>query len=74
MQKSLSLIARDENLHLAASLNIIRALIKDDKDFVKIKEETNDEVMKMFDRCIRTRRRAGVTTYLETGSMIGLNS
>jgi len=70
--KIIKLIARDENLHLAASLNIIRALIKDDEDFVKIKEETHDEVMKMFDRCLK-QEEEWCDYLFGAGSMIGLN-
>tara|TARA_Y100000385_G_scaffold47191_2_gene43823 strand:- start:649 stop:1725 length:1077 start_codon:yes stop_codon:yes gene_type:complete len=70
--KIIKLIARDENLHLAASLNIIRALIKDDDDFVKIKQETQDEVMKMFEGCLK--QEEDWCDYLfGNGSMIGLN-
>ena len=47
--KIIKLIARDENLHLSASLNLIKTLIKDDKDFIQIKDETHDQVMKLFE-------------------------
>jgi ribonucleoside-diphosphate reductase beta chain len=71
--KIIKLIARDENLHLAASLNIIRQLIKDDKDFVKIKEETHDEVMDMFEGCLK-QEEEWCDYLFGNGSMIGLNT
>jgi ribonucleoside-diphosphate reductase beta chain len=71
--KIIKLIARDENLHLAASLNIIRTLIKDDKEFVKIKEETNDEVMKLFEDAL-VQEEEWCDYLFGNGSMIGLNA
>ena len=71
--KIIKLIARDENLHLAASLNIMRTLIKDDKDFVQIKEETNDEVMQLFEDALR-QEEEWCDYLFGNGSMIGLNS
>jgi ribonucleoside-diphosphate reductase beta chain len=71
--KIIKLIARDENLHLAASLNIIRQLIKDDEDFDKIKEETHDEVMKLFEDAL-VQEEEWCDYLFDNGSMIGLNS
>ena len=71
--KIIKLIARDENLHLAASLNIIRTLIKDDDDFVKIKEETNDQVMSLFEDAL-TQEEEWCDYLFGNGSMIGLNA
>jgi ribonucleoside-diphosphate reductase beta chain len=71
--KIIKLIARDENLHLAASLNLIRTLIKDDEDFVKIKEETNDEVMDLFEDAL-VQEEEWCDYLFGNGSMIGLNS
>jgi ribonucleoside-diphosphate reductase beta chain len=71
--KIIKLIARDENLHLAASLNIIRQLIKDDEDFEKIKEETNDEVMKLFEDAL-VQEEEWCDYLFGNGSMIGLNA
>jgi len=70
--KIIKLIARDENLHLAASLNIIRQLIKDDKDFIKIKEETQDEVTKLFEDAL-VQEEDWCDYLFDSGSMIGLN-
>ena len=71
--KIIKLIARDENLHLAASLNIIKTLVKDDKDFVKIKEETHDQVMQLFEDCL-IQEEEWCDYLFDNGSMIGLNS
>lgn len=71
--KIIKLIARDENTHLAASLNIIRTLIKEDKDFVKIKEETNDEVAALFEEAL-TQEEEWCDYLFGNGSMIGLNA
>ena len=71
--KIIKLIARDENLHLAASLNIIRTLIKDDKDFVQIKEETEHEVMQLFEDAL-VQEEEWCDYLFGNGSMIGLNA
>jgi len=71
--KIIKLIARDENLHLAASLNIIRQLIKDDKDFEKIKEETHDQVMNLFEDAL-IQEEEWCDYLFGNGSMIGLNT
>ena len=71
--KIIKLIARDENLHLAASLNIIRTLIKDDKEFVQIKEETKDEVMQLFEDAL-VQEEEWCDYLFGNGSMIGLNA
>ena len=73
MQRLLSLIARDENLTSCSILNIIRTLIKDDKDFVQIKEETNDEVMKLFEDAL-VQEEEWCDYLFGNGSMIGLNA
>jgi ribonucleoside-diphosphate reductase beta chain len=71
--KIIKLIARDENTHLSASIHIIKSLIKEDSDYVKIKKETTDEVMNMFMNAIEQER--DWCDYLfQGGSMIGLNA
>ena len=42
--KIIKLICRDENLHLGSTQYMIRTLPKDDSDYVRIAEETKDEV------------------------------
>jgi ribonucleoside-diphosphate reductase beta chain len=71
--KIIKLIARDENTHLSASIHIIKSLIKEDSDYVKIKKHTTDEVMNMFMNAIEQER--DWCDYLfQGGSMIGLNA
>lgn len=71
--KIIKLICRDENLHLSASINIIKSLHKEDSDYDKIKDETEKEVMDMFMSVIEQER--DWCDYLfEGGSMIGLNA
>ncbi len=71
--KIIKLICRDENTHLSASLNIIRTLIKEDKDFVKIKEETDTQVMELFEECL-VQEEEWCDYLFGAGSMIGLNA
>ncbi len=71
--KIIKLIARDENTHLSASIQIIKALHKEDLDYDKIKIETEEEVLEMFDSAIQQER--DWAEYLfKDGSMIGLNT
>jgi len=70
--KIIKFIARDENTHLAASQTILKTLVKDDPDFIKIKEETKDEVIKMFVDAIEQEKQWAQYLFKD-GSMIGLN-
>ena len=71
--KIIKLIARDENTHLSASIMIIKGLMKEDKDYEKIKDDTEEEVMGMFMSAIEQER--DWCDYLfQDGSMIGLNA
>jgi len=72
--KIISLIARDENLHLAISQNMINNYRKkeNDKEMLKIIRENEDEVYKMYDEAVQQEK--DWATYLfKEGSMIGLN-
>ena len=71
--KIIKFIARDENTHLAASSYMIKTLPKDDPDFVKIKEECEDEVIKMFVDAVN-QEKLWADYLFKDGSMIGLNS
>lgn len=70
--KIIKFIARDENVHLAASQTILKTLIKDDPDYAKIREETKDEVTQMFVDAIEQEKRWAQYLFKD-GSMIGLN-
>ena len=70
--KIIKLIARDENVHLASTQQMLKLLPKDDPDFARIQEETRDEVIAIFDAVIQQEK--NWSKYLfHDGSMIGLN-
>ena len=71
--KIIKLIARDENVHLGSTQTLLKILPQDDKDFVKIREETKEECETMFLNAARQER--DWAEYLfKDGSMIGLNT
>ena len=72
--KILSLIARDENLHLAVSQNIINLYRnrEGDKEMLSIIKDCEEDVYKMYD--IAVQQEKDWAKYLfKHGSMIGLN-
>jgi ribonucleoside-diphosphate reductase beta chain len=71
--KIIKFIARDENLHLAGTQQLLKALVKEDEDFAKIAEETKDECVKMFIDCVN-QEKAWSSYLFKDGSMIGLNA
>ena len=70
--KIIKLIARDENLHLAGTQQLLKALTKEDEDFSKIAEETKDECVKLFVDAVN-QEKAWAKYLFKDGSMIGLN-
>ena len=71
--KIISLIARDENQHLALTQNIINNWRKgDDPDMTQIVKEEEQWTYKMFDRCVNEEK-AWAEYLFKDGSMIGLN-
>jgi len=70
--KIIKLIARDENVHLASTQQMLKLLPQDDKDFAKIKEETADECKQMFIDAVE-QEKAWADYLFKDGSMIGLN-
>jgi ribonucleoside-diphosphate reductase beta chain len=70
--KIIKLICRDENLHLAGTQQLLKILPQDDPDFIKIKEETKDECIKMFIDAAN-QEKAWAKYLFKDGSMIGLN-
>lgn len=70
--KIIKLIARDENLHLAGTQQLLKVLPFDDPDFRTIKEETKDEAVKMFVSAV-DQEIAWARYLFKDGSMIGLN-
>ena len=71
--KIISLIARDENQHLALTQNILRNWRKgDDPDMTQIMKEEEEWTYKMFDKCVNEEKRWADYLF-KNGSMIGLN-
>ena len=72
--KIISLIARDENLHLAVSQNIINNYRnkENDKEMLQIMKETEQEVYDMYDTAVQQEKQWAKYLFRE-GSMIGLN-
>lgn len=72
--KIISLIARDENLHLAITQNILKkwASGEDDPEMKKIYESNLDTIEKMFDNAV-LQEKAWAAHLFKNGSMIGLN-
>lgn len=70
--KIIKLIARDENLHLAGTQQLLKMLPSDDPDFARIKEETKEECLQMF-REAAEQEKSWAEYLFKDGSMIGLN-
>lgn len=71
--KIIKFIARDENLHLASTQQIIKLLPKDDPDYIKIMQECEEEVKDMFMDAIEQEKQWAEYLF-KGGSMIGLNA
>ena len=70
--KIIKFIARDENTHLAGTTVMIKRLLEEDKDMVKIAKEMEPQVIKLFTNVIEQEK--DWAHYLfKNGSMIGLN-
>jgi len=70
--KIIKFIARDENVHLASTQALLKLLPTDDKDFAKIKKETEQEVQDIFVKAVE-QETAWAEYLFKDGSMIGLN-
>jgi len=70
--KIIKFIARDENTHLAGTTTIIKKMLAEDKDFVKIAKEMEPEAIKLFERVIE-QEKEWARYLFKDGSMIGLN-
>ena len=72
--KIISLIARDENLHLAVSQNIINNYRRNenDEEMLDIMKECEPLVYEMYDIAVQ-QEKAWATYLFKEGSMIGLN-
>lgn len=70
--KIIKLIARDENLHLAGTQQLLKALQKEDEDFAKIAEETKQDCIKLFVDAV-DQEKTWASYLFKDGSIIGLN-
>lgn len=71
--KIIKLIARDENVHLASTQQMLKLLPQDDNDFEKIAAECEGQALEMFMEAVRQEK--DWAEYLfKDGSMIGLNA
>jgi len=70
--KIIKFIARDENVHLASTQQLLKILPSDDPDFAKIREETQDEMISMYESAIQQEKNWAKFLFKD-GSMIGLN-
>ena len=70
--KIIKFIARDENVHLASTQQLIKLLPKEDKEFAKIAIDKEEEVKQIF-REVINQEKAWADYLFKDGSMIGLN-
>ncbi len=70
--KIIKLIARDENLHLAGTQQLLKVLPQEDADFASIKVGTEDRCVRMFVDAIE-QEKAWAKYLFKDGSMLGLS-
>jgi ribonucleoside-diphosphate reductase beta chain len=70
--KIIKFIARDENVHLASTQQLLKLLPQDDPDYARIKQETQPEMISMFEQAIH-QEKTWASYLFKDGSMIGLN-
>jgi ribonucleoside-diphosphate reductase beta chain len=70
--KIIKFIARDENLHLAGTQQLLKALVKEDEDFARISEETRQVCIDLFVAAVN-QEKLWANYLFRDGSMVGLN-
>lgn len=70
--KIIKFIARDENVHLAFTQQMLKILPQDDPVFAQIRQDTQAEVVAMYDLAIQQEKDWAGYLFRD-GSMIGLN-
>ena len=70
--KIIKFIARDENVHLAFTQQMLKILPQDDSDFEKIQAECQDELVTMYEAAV-DQEKDWAKYLFKDGSMIGLN-
>jgi len=71
--KIIKFIARDENVHLASTQQLMKLLPQDDSDYAKIRTECEAEVIQMYEDAVE-QEKSWADYLFKDGSMIGLNS
>jgi ribonucleoside-diphosphate reductase beta chain len=71
--KIIKFIARDENVHLASTQQMLKLLPREDKDFEKIAKESTEECRQMFFDAVE-QEKAWADYLFKDGSIIGLNA
>jgi ribonucleoside-diphosphate reductase beta chain len=71
--KIIKFIARDENVHLGSTQQILKLLPNDDPDFAKIAKECEQDVIDMFVEAV-DQEKQWASYLFKDGSMIGLNA
>lgn len=71
--KIIKFIARDENVHMASTQQLIKLLPKEDPEYAKIAIDKADEVKQIF-RDVLDQEKAWANYLFKEGSMIGLNA
>lgn len=69
--KIIKLIARDENIHLAATQHMLK-ILRDDPDFAQVVESCKEECVQMFKKVLE-QEKAWAKYLFKDGSMVGLN-
>jgi ribonucleotide reductase beta subunit family protein with ferritin-like domain len=70
--KIIKFICRDENIHLGSTQFMLTELPKEDPDFKKIRQESEDEMIQMYIDAVE-QEKAWAHYLFKNGSMIGLN-
>ena len=71
--KIIKFIARDENVHLASTQQLMKLLPSDDPDYAKIAKECEADLIKMFEDAVEQEKQWADYLFKD-GSMIGLNA
>ena len=70
--KIIKFIARDENIHMASTQQLIKLLPKEDKEYAKLAEECEEEVRQIFSD-VANQEKQWAKYLFRDGTMIGLN-
>jgi ribonucleoside-diphosphate reductase beta chain len=71
--KIIKFIARDENVHLASTQQMLKLLARDDQEFAAIREQNEQQVLDLFDSVVQQEKKWAEYLFKD-GSMIGLNA